>query len=889
MSTIIWRIRRADAASLLLIALLPVIAALPALAGLYDANPLLYLGGVAQRFAHGSPGIPYVDPNNGFTTQALGYRAAFDWLHGTVPWWNYFSGVGLPLAAEYQPAAFFPPTLLLLLPNGMLVQHVLLQILAGWGTYGLLRQLGLGRLAAVTGGILFAFNGALAWFDHGPALPVPFLPWMLWGVERAFAKAMLGARGGWRMFAIALWLALVGGFPETAYLCGLMALAWALLRVSQARGHRLALLWRLALGGGAGLCLAAPQILAFLEFLPHAFLGAHNGAFANAALDGPAALPTLFFPYFYGSITAYSGEWQPLAALWGSIGGYVSLIVVVVGLYGALIRRTALTWLLLVWLLAALAKTFGIQPVTMLWNLVPGVTDAAFYRYAVPTWELAFAVLAAHAIDRLAVHERGSSPYRVGIVILAWALLIAGGAYASSLWHVLGHVPPLRRWAVAAMLWVAFTVVAFTIALLRCHATRAATAVASLLMVESVLLFAIPTLSNPRSADVDTQAIGFLQKNLGFHRFYSLGPVRSNYGAYFGIASINHNYLPVSQRWFDWIHANLDAYANPIVFNGDYPRDAGSSSPTQAQELVKNVANYRWIGVKYIVAPSGDNPFLSTLVSKTDAAAVSPLVMQSGSVAAGHLPAGITEKAVAISEVGVSIGNYHNGADGVITAEICVDSVCSSGQRGLTGSVDNAVFYVPLSRDLTIKPDSVVRYRFTYANGSKPVALWMSPVRGQAEEQQLAGPQGPQPGYGLQMRLITRDDKAPIAKQVYADRTMTIYELDQPAPYFEVTGSACRTLVHTRERVTADCSSPSTLLRRELFFPGWTATINGSPTSIMEHRDLFQAIALPKGKSEIVFRYQPPHVIWAWIAMAIALGMLALPTTRTISQGWKRK
>ena len=143
--------------------------------------------------------MPYADPNNGFTTQALGYRAALDWLNGTVPWWNYFSGVGLPLAAEYQPAVFFPATLMLLLPNGMLLQHILLQILAGLGTYGLLRQLGLGRLAAVTGGLLFAFNGALAWFDHAPALPVPFLPWVLWGVERALAKAALGMRGGWRM------------------------------------------------------------------------------------------------------------------------------------------------------------------------------------------------------------------------------------------------------------------------------------------------------------------------------------------------------------------------------------------------------------------------------------------------------------------------------------------------------------------------------------------------------------------------------------------------------------------------------------------------------------------------------------------------------------------
>ena len=34
------------------------------------------------------PGMPNIDPNTGFATQALGVRAALDWLQGAVPWWN---------------------------------------------------------------------------------------------------------------------------------------------------------------------------------------------------------------------------------------------------------------------------------------------------------------------------------------------------------------------------------------------------------------------------------------------------------------------------------------------------------------------------------------------------------------------------------------------------------------------------------------------------------------------------------------------------------------------------------------------------------------------------------------------------------------------------------
>lgn len=880
MSKTVWRITRSDTVPLILILVLPLVAALPGLVGLYDANPLLYIGSLAERFVPGARGIPYADPNNGFTTQALGYRAALDWLHGVVPWWNYFSGVGLPLAAEYQPAAFFPATLILLLPKGMLVQHILLQILAGWGTYGLLRQLGLGRLAAVTGGLLFAFDGALAWFDHAPALPVPFLPWMLWGVERAAAKSALGTRGGWRMFAIALGMGLLAGFPETAYLNGLFALVWFLLRLWQNTSHRVAFSFRIALGGIVGIALAAPQILAFFEFLPHAYLAAHDGTFAHIALEPPAVLPTLFFPYFYGPIAAYSGEWDRLGPIWGAMGGYISFIVIVVALYGVMVRRTPLNWMLLIWLSTVLAKSFGVPLVTDLWNLIPGVAQAAFDRYAVPTWELAFVILAAHAVDGIATQTPDPPPYRRCIVVFSWVLFAAGVLYAGTLWHHLHDSGPLRRWALVAALWIMCTISVFTVALLRCNPVRAAKAIACILIVDSVSMFVIPTLSNPRSGDIDNGAITFLQRNLGLQRFYSLGSIQANYGAYFGIASVNHNYLPVNQRWIDWVSKNLDAYADPIVFNGNYPRPGGPSSPTQREELIRNLVNYEWIGVKYVVAPTGDNPFVAAISSKTDTTSLSPLQMSAGDMATGTLPAGLARKSVVVSHIGVSIGNYNNKSNGVLTAQVCVESLCAQGQHGLTGSSDNSMFVIPLDRDLPVDARSAVRYRFTYSGGNEPLVLWMSATPNPDMAQQLAGPTGAQPGRGLQVRLQLKDDSAPLAKQVYADRIMSIYELGQPKPYFEELGGPCRLAARDREHVNADCLSPATLLRRELFFPGWTAQVNGSAASITEHRGLFQAVALPVGKSTTTFRYEPPRMIWAWIAMFAGLATLVAPAMK---------
>src|SRR5258706_2958543 len=210
----LWRFRRPDLLPLLLILLLPALAAARQLLGWLRADPALYVAAMAVQLDPGLlPGIPYIDPNNGFTTQALGYRAALDWLRGVVPWWNPYSGVGLPLAAEYQPAALFPFTLLLLLPAGTAWLQLAMQWLCGVGTYGLLRQTGAGRLASATGALRFSFNGQLSWFSHCPASAVAVLPWMLWAINLAYTPTGLGVAGGWRMLAAAMALSLLAGVP----------------------------------------------------------------------------------------------------------------------------------------------------------------------------------------------------------------------------------------------------------------------------------------------------------------------------------------------------------------------------------------------------------------------------------------------------------------------------------------------------------------------------------------------------------------------------------------------------------------------------------------------------------------------------------------------------
>ncbi len=109
-------------------------------------------------------GKPTIDPSYGFTSQAIGHRAALDLLHLHLPWWNPYEGTGMPLAGETQAAALFPPTLLTAFSDGQLYEHILLELIAGICTYLLLMRIGVTRLAAVAGGIAFALCGKFAWF-----------------------------------------------------------------------------------------------------------------------------------------------------------------------------------------------------------------------------------------------------------------------------------------------------------------------------------------------------------------------------------------------------------------------------------------------------------------------------------------------------------------------------------------------------------------------------------------------------------------------------------------------------------------------------------------------------------------------------------------------------
>ena len=110
------------------------------------------------------------------TTQQYPWRflAVDQMKQSKLPLWNPYTALGMPLSANQQSAAFYPLNILFVFMPFALSWSVLIvlsMILGGFFMYWYLRNFRLHQLAAILGGITFAFSGfAVAWMEWGTIL-----------------------------------------------------------------------------------------------------------------------------------------------------------------------------------------------------------------------------------------------------------------------------------------------------------------------------------------------------------------------------------------------------------------------------------------------------------------------------------------------------------------------------------------------------------------------------------------------------------------------------------------------------------------------------------------------------------------------------------------------
>ena len=182
---------------------------------------------------------------------------------GEFPLWNPYNCCGIPFLAQWNTAALYPPSLIYLtlpLSWSLGVFQVLHLVFGGLGMFFLARRWTNNSFAAAVAGVVFAFNGlsqnCLMWVSNLAVLA--WMPWVVWRVEIAM-------REGGKQIAIA---ALVGAMQMLAGAPELIFLTWlvALIPVFSAgvKGF-----YRFAFIVALVVCLAAAQLLPFVDFLSH--------------------------------------------------------------------------------------------------------------------------------------------------------------------------------------------------------------------------------------------------------------------------------------------------------------------------------------------------------------------------------------------------------------------------------------------------------------------------------------------------------------------------------------------------------------------------------------------------------------------------------------------
>jgi hypothetical protein len=894
-----------------------------------STDPIWFYSSIVTG-AHEVPGSPYLDPNAGFTSQALGHLVAWDWFHGVIPWWNPYTGIGVPLAGELQPGAFFLPfNLLLLLKEGVLWQRIAMQIIAGLATYALLRELGLSRLAAFLGGALFAVNGVIAW-TPGPAAvycSLPFLPCLLLGIERA-RKPQQGAASILAIGVAIAW-SILAGFPEPAYISGLLALAWGLYRLTSAPAR-----WvfaKRALGGFAlGLLVTAPLLIAFADYLLQSdSFDVHK----KSGMSMPwASLPETLIPYIYGPLNV-------LVDTWGSFGGYTEALVLVMALVGVM-RKSAdrgLKLLLLIWVLLCWARNFGVQPITAIIDHLPLLNRVIFFRYVGASWILALTILAAYGLDEFrAIAPRRRNAFAIVMILLLVCVPLAWPQRAFWGWS---HGKALVMFAFlgAALLWAFAGLTALGLAWRISHPETRRTTIAGLIILDAAVMFMAAHVSARRNNQVDVKAMQFLHDHQGLSRNYTLGPLAPNYSAYFQVASINHNILPVPKLWVQYVdHHLLPGFQKDTGVTFFWPA-WGDTSDAGRRTFSLNLANFRDVGVRYVLTKPGQSALPTIYLDATDsnlplegerktrvaepgvlawfqsaadnparraaerfilravvhslrrvvgvvkdqpiatnrengfpmsqdekAAAVAPnlLILWPGQTAETVVPMPEAFAQSAIDGVGVLIANSDVLADGELEVKICAERVCRSSMKSLSRSGNSPFFEVQLDKPLAALPGTPLHLTFTHQGGSRPMTLAVSA----GANQQLQGPGGSLPGRRLH---VTFEDSMLMHgfHKAYGDSVMDIWEVPEPAPYYEVMqGGPCTLATEQREDVTALCLSAAKLRRRELYMPGWNVRNNGAAIEAVQQDGIFQATTLPAGMSKVHYNFTPPHMEIGWIA-----------------------
>ncbi len=287
--------------------------------------------------------------------------------HGQLPLWNPNNVLGMPLAFNWQSAAFSLPSAIgYLFPLRMMytVQVLVTLVVAGVGGYVFARVMRLGVMGSALAGTVVALNGPFFVAVGWPIASV--LSWCGW----LFAAIVLITRGKHPLrdiafFGVALAFAIYAGEPDTLILLAAVLIVFALVLLGfrwKAGGFESITrpLRNLLIAAVTGGCLGAPLLLPGLQLADLSIRKTQGGGLNSQKALSAAYLARTAFPWLIG---------RPIIHEYKYIG-IIAAVLVLVALVFRIKRPEVAAVAVVVVFTAALAF---VPPVIHVVNALPGL------------------------------------------------------------------------------------------------------------------------------------------------------------------------------------------------------------------------------------------------------------------------------------------------------------------------------------------------------------------------------------------------------------------------------------------------------------------------------------------------------------------------------------
>ncbi len=645
---------------------------------------------------------------------------AREFLHRSLrerefPFWDPYTGGGVPMFASLTNDYLFPPSWLVVLAgNGSLANNVyilLLVLTAGALTYFLLRHHGLSWLASLVGAVAFAFSGAVIQTAPSSYMAQPIVLFSL----ALLATSRLVARPDMRRateLALAFALIATTSFvPVLAQIFG-AAVLYLIIRISVTDRHQRgpAARW-FAVASVVSMAIVAIEYLPALRVIADA---SHiRAAYSYAAFHTlrPRFLLQLMSPTLMGGAGIYTTP-----ALYGDTSQYlcytgvVALLLCGIGLAARCDRRALplkLTAIIAVFL--ALAKLFGVPPLQWVTH-VPGLRSIHYSNYFGIVVAYCVSLLAALGCDAVVRKRARLWQLAVSAALLFFPLIVLRVMAARK---GIALLPGGQQWMKDLYWLFILAAIATGLALLAAYRPRAAkAAMMGLLLVMSVE--AVGNTYYPRQQrwnvwDHPPRYVGIISERNTNGRVLPMPVYGANLSQVYRQPTIDSLTLFSSPRLFAFYHQ----YFSPPIIGDPFMRGTTQipgESPLDAADIEyltissvdqTNIAEARRRGYELLFQdvlvslfrrPSSERYYLTTdyrIVTEQNALeAVGEL--SRGSVLVEQTPSFVSS-AAALDGASVRVDRFSlNEVELAVTTPRASLLVCSeSNMRGWTATVDD--------------------------------------------------------------------------------------------------------------------------------------------------------------------------------------------------------